>query len=75
MSWFGLGRPRSKFGVWLDRQEILQQELAKECKVSHATISRLCTDKNARPNYSTASKIIKTLRKYNYEVSAEDFWD
>ncbi|MGE0992074.1 transcriptional regulator, partial [Bacillus sp. GMa5/2] len=38
---FGLGKKRSKFGKWLDRQGIKQIELEKKSKLSTGTISRL----------------------------------
>lgn len=71
---FGLGKQRSKLGRWIDKQGISQEELARRAGVSRNTVSRLCMGDAFTPNMKTASKIVKALRKYDAEISAEDFW-
>lgn len=73
--WFGLGKKRSKFGKFLDRNSISQQEIAEKSGVSKSTISRLCDPEEYEPSIRTAKKIIKVLRKYDSSVHYEDFWD
>lgn len=75
MSWFGLGKKRSKFGKYLDRHSITQQEIADESGVSKSTISRLCDPVNHEPGLQTAKKIIKALKKHNQNINYSDFWD
>ena len=70
--WFG--KSRTKFGDYLHRRGIKQRWLAGEAQVSETTISELASGKRETPTMKTASRIIKVLRQYDSEVSAEDFW-
>ena len=65
---FGLGKKRSRFGKWLDKQDITQGELAKKAKVGDMTISRLCNDDSYSPKYSTIIKIKNALNKLGKDV-------
>ena len=72
---FGIGKPRSKFGRWLDKNNIKQIELMKKSGLGHGTISRICNEKDCTPKYSTFVKIQRALKnKWNKEVDYEDFW-
>lgn len=71
---FGLGKPRTKFGKWLDRKGILQGDVAKKSKVGRTTISNMCSDGDYEPKYSTFSKVQKALDKMGYDVDYDDFW-
>lgn len=75
MDWFGLGKKRSRFGKYLDKNSITQQEIANESGVSKSTISRLCDPEEYEPNMKNARKIIKALRKYDASVDYDKFWD
>jgi putative transcriptional regulator len=75
MNWFGLGKKRSKFGKYLDKHSITQQEIARESGVSKSTISRLCEPEEHEPSLKSARKIIKALKKHNSRVDYNDFWD
>ena len=72
---FGLGKPRSKFGKWMDRKGIEQKEVAEKAKVSEMTLTRLCNDKNHRPRISTWMKIERALKSMGYNVEERDFFD
>ncbi|OOR21506.1 helix-turn-helix transcriptional regulator [Bacillus cereus] len=75
MSWFGIGKPRSKFGKFLDKHNLTQQELSRESGVNRGTISRLCKGDAFHPSLKNGQKIIKTLRKLtNKNVDHHDFW-
>jgi predicted transcriptional regulator len=71
---FGLGKPRGKFGKWLDRNGINQSEVAKKAKVSNDTISRMCRPDSSPPKISTWVKIQRALKSMGYEVDQQDFW-
>jgi putative transcriptional regulator len=72
---FGLGKPRSKLGKFLDKHEIKQQELAEKSKVNKATISRVSQGDAFQPSMKNASKIIKALRELTgKDVDYDDFW-
>ncbi|HHT7240206.1 helix-turn-helix transcriptional regulator [Bacillus sp. JJ927] len=75
MSWFGIGKPRSKFGRFLDKHNLTQQELSRESGVNRGTISRLCKGDAFHPSLKNGQKIIRTLRKLtNKNVDHQDFW-
>lgn len=74
MSWFGIGKKRSKLGKWLDRHGVAQNELEKMTGLSRATISRLCSDDENTPTMKNANKITKALKKLDNRVNHNDFW-
>ncbi|QOY37996.1 helix-turn-helix domain-containing protein [Anaerobacillus isosaccharinicus] len=72
---FGLGKPRSKFGRFLDENEIKQQELVRESNVNRTTISKLCQGDAFTPSARNANKLIKTLRRLTgKDIDYDDFW-
>ncbi|QPA33382.1 helix-turn-helix transcriptional regulator [Thermaerobacillus caldiproteolyticus] len=72
---FGLGKPRSKFGKFLDKHEITQQDLVRKSGVNRGTISRLCQGDAFKPSMKNAHKIIKALRQLTGKnVDYDDFW-
>lgn len=72
---FGLNKPRSKFGKWVDRKGIDQKEIADKAKVSEMTISRICSEKNHNPRISTWVKIQRALKSMGYDVDRDKFFD
>ncbi|RDU35488.1 transcriptional regulator [Neobacillus piezotolerans] len=76
MDWSFLGKKRSKFGRFLDKNELTQQEVVKRSGVSRGTISRLCQPESEDgPTMKNASKIIRALRDLTgKDVHFEDFW-
>jgi predicted transcriptional regulator len=72
---FGLGKPRSKFGKWMDRNGIEQKEVADRAKVSEMTLTRLCNDSEHNPRISTWVKIQRALKSMGYEVDRDKFFD
>ncbi|MEB4895224.1 transcriptional regulator [Bacillus thuringiensis] len=71
---YGLGKKRTKFGRFLDRNGIAQIELERTSKLSTGTISKLCNDKRYKPKFSTITQIIKGLKKLGKHVDENDFW-
>jgi hypothetical protein len=71
---FGLGKKRSKFGKFVDREEIRQIDIEVTAKLSRGTISRLCNDPDHVPTYATASKVIRALKRLGHNVDQSDFW-
>ncbi|WLR41318.1 helix-turn-helix domain-containing protein [Bacillus carboniphilus] len=71
---FGLGKSRTKFGRWLDKQEDINQlKLEKASQLGRPTISKLCNDKDYKPKYSTIVKINKGLNKLGKDIDVEKF--
>ncbi|MCU5019943.1 transcriptional regulator [Bacillus paranthracis] len=71
---YGLGKKRTKFGRFLDRNGIAQIELERTSKLSTGTISKLCNDKRYKPKFSTITQIIKGVRKLGKNINENDFW-
>jgi len=71
---FGLGKPRTKLGKWLDNRGIKQEWLIKK-GVSKGTATSACSDKDYVPGGSTMQKILKALREVDSSVRADQFWD
>lgn len=74
MSWFGLGKPRSKLGKWLDEHGVSQEELVSKSGVNKATISRLCKGDAFKPSFKNAQRLIKAIRTWDKNVDYDDFW-
>ncbi|AXM88450.1 XRE family transcriptional regulator [Anoxybacillus ayderensis G10] len=72
---FWLGKPRSKFGRWVDKMGLTQEEIAKRAKIGRTTISNMCKDPAYRPRISTWVKVERALRSLGYSVKREDFFD
>ncbi|EMI11249.1 XRE family transcriptional regulator [Anoxybacillus gonensis] len=72
---FGLGKPRSKFGKFIDRHSISIVEFAKESGVNRKTLGKACKDKNYIPRQDVMKKILKAARKIDPNVKMSDFWD
>ncbi len=73
MKWFG--KPRSKFGCWLDDHGIKQQELSKKSGVSEDTITRLANEDKRLPSRRTGQKLMKVIQEIEPGTKESDFWD
>lgn len=76
MDWFSLGKSRSKFGKFLDKYSLSQQDVAQKSGVSKGTISRLCQPEHSDgPTLKNAKKIIKALQDLTGKnIDYDDFW-
>jgi transcriptional regulator with XRE-family HTH domain len=72
---FGLNKPRSKFGRFLDQKGIEQKEVADRAKVSEMTLTRMCNDKDHNPRISTWVKVQRALKSMGYDVDRDKFFD
>lgn len=72
---FGIGKPRSKFGKWVDKNGIMQREIAKKAKISEMSLTRMCNDKHYVPKISTWVKVQRALKSMGYDVDREDYFD
>ncbi len=64
---------RSKFGDWVEEEEISQRELSKRSGLSDAVISALANGTTKKPSRLTEKKLSKTLQEFG--VDTRDFWD
>ncbi|MED3976788.1 helix-turn-helix transcriptional regulator [Priestia megaterium] len=72
---FGIGKPRTKLGKWLDKRGITQSWLMKKTGLNKNTISDLTSDKDRSPTLKTMQKVIKALKEIDPKVNSNDFWD
>ena len=71
---FGLGKPLSKFGKFLRRNNITQTELKEWSGVNQNTISRISRSNTFKPSLGNGQKLIRALKRKGYRVDFEDFW-
>ena len=71
---FGLGKPRSKLGEWLDRNGKSQRWLAAEANISEDTATRVCSDAGYIPGNATKRKILGVIRGIDPNAKHDDFW-
>jgi predicted XRE-type DNA-binding protein len=69
---FGVGKSRTKFGKWLDREGLTQREIENESGLGRATISKLCNDKHYRPKIETISKVKRAVRNLGRDVPPDN---
>jgi len=72
---FGLGKPRTKLGKWLDKKGVSQAWLMKKTGLNKNTIGDLTSNKDRSPTYKTMKKIITALREIDPNIKSDDFWD
>jgi putative transcriptional regulator len=71
---FGLGKPRTKAGRYLDRNKLTQEKVRTAADIDRVTMAELCGNEDYNPHVKTRIKLIGALRKMGYDVSMEDFW-
>lgn len=71
----GLGKDRTKLGIWMDRRGIKQEWLVKKSGLNRNTVRLACNEEEHIPSGSTMMKIIKALREVDPSVRADQFWD
>jgi putative transcriptional regulator len=71
---FGLGKFRTPFGRWLDRNGITTKEFAEECGVNRDTISSMAGNMGYAPRRTTIEKVLKAARKRDPDVTYEDLF-
>lgn len=68
---WGIGKPRSKLGKWMDERGLDQQDLAKAARVSKNTISKACNEKDYVPRQDVIKKLLAAIRKLDPNVKNE----
>lgn len=71
---FGLGKPRSELGRFIDKNNLTQEAVRLKAGVGRDIMSELCGNKNYQPQEKTMVKIVGALRSMGYDVSIDDFW-
>ncbi|MBY3623756.1 transcriptional regulator [Acinetobacter sp. CUI P1] len=72
---FGLGKSRSKFGRFLDKHGISQEEVRKVSKRNKDTITKACTEDDPKLREITKKSLTAAAKKISGKnVRNEDFW-
>lgn len=72
---FGLGKHRSKYGRFLDKHDITQEEVVKKSKLNRDTVSKACTDDDANLRTITKRSLTKAARDLSgRHVEDSSFW-
>jgi transcriptional regulator with XRE-family HTH domain len=72
---WGLGKPRSKLGRFIDKHGYSIQDLSKASKVNRNTLGKVCSDKEYIPSPAVMKKILNAIRKIDPSAKMNDFWD
>lgn len=72
---FGLGKPRTALGKWIDKKGISQEELSKLAEINRDTTGAACSKQGYIPSPTVMKKILKALREVDPSVQASQFWD
>jgi predicted transcriptional regulator len=72
---WGISKPRSQLGKWIDQKGLEQQDLAKDANVSKNTVTKACSDKDYIPRQDVMKKLLKAIRKVDPQAKMSDFWD
>ncbi|SEC18019.1 hypothetical protein SAMN05443246_3242 [Paenibacillus sp. GP183] len=72
---FGLGKRRSTYGEFLDRNNVKQEDVAKVTGLNRDTISDVCADPSYKPRNSTITLLLMAARELTGKnVNKSDFW-
>lgn len=72
---YGLGKPRSKLGQFLDKNKLSQTWLEKQTGLTRNTVTYMCSrDYDKGFSVRSRQKVISALRKHGYDVMVSDFW-
>lgn len=72
---FGLGKTRSKYGAFLDRHGIEQEEIRKLSKLNKDTISKACNEDAPAMRSITKDALAKAASTLSGKsVKRGDFW-
>jgi putative transcriptional regulator len=72
---FGLGKPRTKFGKFLDKNSVTSVEFSEESGVTRKTVGKACNDKDYIPRQDVMKKIMSAARKIDPNAKMSDFWN
>jgi DNA-binding XRE family transcriptional regulator len=72
---FGIGKPRTNLGKWIDQEGITQEELSKMAGINRDTASASCSQRGYTPSPIIMKKILKAVRQIDPSAKADQFWD
>lgn len=72
---FGLGKPRSRFGKYVDKNGISHGELVKKSGVSKDTVTKACSDDDVELREISKKALVAGINKITGDQkSVSDFW-
>lgn len=71
----GIGKYRTAYGRYLDRNGILQERVREVSGLNRETVSKACSEAGYVPGASTARKLLAAVRTLTgNDVEFTDFW-
>lgn len=71
---YGLNKPRTKLGVFLDRNKLTQEKVRSYAGINRDVMAALCSDTSHSPQEKTVVRVVGALRTLGYDVEIHDFW-
>lgn len=71
---YGLNKPRTKLGNFLDRNKITQEKVRGYAGINRDVMAEICSNSNHDPQEKTMVKVVGALRMLGYDVEIDDFW-
>lgn len=72
---FGLGKPRSKYGAFLDQHGIKHEDVSRVTGLHRDTVADVCNNDEYKPRKSTMNLLVSALRELtDKRVNKQDFW-
>lgn len=73
---FGIGKERTPYGDFLDKNQIKQERISEESGLHRETVSRACNDKDYSVRKSIKKLLTEAARKLSgKDVRQDDFWN
>lgn len=72
----GLGKRRSRYGAFLDKHRIKQEDIVKITGLNRDTVSGICADTDYTLRKSTVVLLLMAAKELTGEnVNKRDFWE
>lgn len=72
---FGLGKPRSKFGKFVEKNGISHGELVRISGVSKDTVTKACAKSDIQLRGISKTALVKAVNKItSQKMNIDDFW-
>lgn len=72
---FGLGKPRSKYGEFLDRHKVKHEDVSRVTGLHRDTVSEACSLPKYKPRNSTINLLVMAAKQLTGKnVGKDDFW-
>lgn len=73
---YGLGKPRTKLGAYLDRNDIKQNDIIYVTGIHRSVMNKICNknENTVNPNKETRRRIIQALNDLGHKVKESEIF-